>query len=79
MGLSPDTWSMIIKVFITLLGIAGTLAVTLMGIMIGRLYKSIDLLFAEIKVINRTLSVLKLVAMQGDPESTALFRTLTKD
>jgi hypothetical protein len=59
------------------IGILGTLAVTLGGIMIRRLYGAIDILFAKIDKQQKAINVLMLVAMKDDPESTSLFRALT--
>lgn len=67
----------IIKIAITVIGVGGTLAVTLLGILIGRVYKSIDLLFAKLEGQQRQITVLMLAVMKDDPESTALFRALT--
>lgn len=67
----------ILRVAVPFIGIAGTLVVTLVGIIIRRLYGSIDLLFKEVGVMRRQINILKLAALQGDPESTALFNALT--
>ena len=67
----------VIRFIVPLLGILGTLAVTLVGIVIKRLYGSIDLLFAKIEILQKQVNALKLIAMRENPESTALFSALT--
>ena len=78
------------KLGITVFGIFGTLAVILIGIMINRLYKSIDLLFQKIGEEQkdrlteegrsaRQIGILKLAALKNDPDGTALFEALAKN
>jgi hypothetical protein len=70
------TW---IKGAITLFGILGTAIVTIGGIIIGRLYKSIDLLFAKIGELEKDINVLKLAMMRkADPDDTGIFKAFTK-
>lgn len=70
-------WSDVIRISVMVLGVVGTLAVTLMGIVIGRLYKSVDVLFGHIGRQDKRITVLELAALKSDPESTVLFRALT--
>lgn len=58
-------------------GVVGTLVVTLLGIIIRRLYKSHDLLFIHVGRLDKRIKVLELVAMRSDPESTGLFKAIT--
>lgn len=67
----------VIRIVITVFGIVGTLAVTLVGIIVKRLYTSIDTLFVLIGKQEKRIKVLELAALQADPESTVLFRALT--
>ena len=78
------------KLGITIFGILGTFAVTLIGIVIGRLYKSIDVLFEKLDkerterlkdrdTFAKQIGVLKLAALKNDPEGTALFNALTRN
>ena len=60
-----------------IISIIGGIAVGLFTIVIRRLYKSIDLLFAKIDKQQKAINTLMLVAMKDDPESTSLFRALT--
>jgi hypothetical protein len=68
-------WRLGIAVF----GLLGTIAVTLGGIMIRRLFKSIDLLFEKLDNQQKVINTLKLVAVRHDPDSTVLFDALTRN
>lgn len=67
----------VIKVALVIFGIVGTVAATLFGILINRLYKAIDQLFLKIGEQEEIIGILKLALLQSDPESTVLFRALT--
>ena len=69
----------LIRAFLTALSIIGALGVTLLGIMVKRIYGSIDKLFSAVDAMGRRINTLELTAMKADPESTWLFRALTKD
>lgn len=75
--MDQSTVDTLIKAALILLSIGGTIAVTLGGIMIRRLYKSIDLLFEKDEERAADIEVLKLVTLRSDPESTSLFNALT--
>lgn len=66
----------LIRTVITVFGITGTLAVTLLAIVLRRLYKSVDVLFSLDKERNGRIRVLEFVALKDDPESTALFKAI---
>lgn len=67
----------VIRIAVTVGGVVGTLAVTLLGVIIRRLYKSNDVLFYNIGRLEKRLKVLELVAVKNEPDSTGLFRALT--
>lgn len=67
----------ILRFAVPIIGVVGTLAVSLIGLVIGRLYKSVDLLFAQDKAMEKRIKVLELAALKNDPDSTGLFRALS--
>lgn len=62
---------------VPIIGVIGTLAVTLIGVIIKRLYSSNDILFSHIGNLDKRIKVLELVALKNEPDSTGLFRALT--
>lgn len=74
-GIDPDT---IVRIAIAIIGFLGAILSVLGGILIRRLYKSIDLLFEKIGELESVIGVLKLALLKSDPNSTVLFRALTE-
>ena len=76
MGISTET---ILRYGVPVLGALLSFVVLLVGIIIRRLYGSIDTLFRKNEFLQRQINILKLVALKEDPESTALFSALTRE
>lgn len=74
---ATDWADIAIKFVLPVIGVLGTLAVTLLGIFIRRIYASIDTLFKVHGTLQREVKVLQLIALKGNPEDTALFTALT--
>ena len=63
-----------------IIGACLTLAVTLVGILIRRIYKAQDLLFAKYDAVRADLDKVKLILVSVDPSKTAVFQAfMVKD
>lgn len=62
-----------------ILGACLTLAVTLVGILIRRIYKAQDLLFGKYDAVKRDVDRIKLALVAVDPSRTAMFEAFLKN
>ena len=63
-----------------ILGACLTLAITLVGIVIRRVFRSIDLLFQKYDALRRDTDTIKLALVAVDPSKTAMFQAfVTRD